>query len=119
METTNKKPNYDKDYMVKVIDKYVEDTDIPILKEVCYQNHWPYDTIMKQQRNSEILWQSIKRLLDKKESQLERLGLMGKIDRTMAVFSLKQLGWRDKKEMEVSTEKGNDLKIVFVDGKKE
>ena len=45
---------------------------------------------------------AIKRLMLKKEAQLEKLALKGKIDKTMAIFSLKQIGWRDKHEIEHS-----------------
>ena len=84
--------------MVKIIDDYTDNTGIPILKEICYQQKWCYEYITQLQRENEQLALSIKRLLCKKESQLERKGLSGEIDKTMAVFSLKQLGWRDQVE---------------------
>lgn len=31
---------------------------------------------------------------------MERGGLEGKIDKTMAIFSLKQLGWKDRQEID-------------------
>lgn len=37
-------------------------------------------------------------LLTKKEAALERLGLSGEVNTTMAIFALKQLGWSDKVE---------------------
>jgi predicted CopG family antitoxin len=43
---------------------------------------------------------TIKELIDKKEAQLERLALEKGIDNTMAIFSLKQLGWKDRTETE-------------------
>ena len=39
-------------------------------------------------------------LIAKKEAQLERLALEKQIDSRMAIFSLKQLGWKDKAELE-------------------
>ena len=39
---------------------------------------------------------------------LEKLGLKGKINTTLAVFSLKQLGWRGQQQVDTDT---NDEKI--------
>lgn len=93
---------YNIEEMCNIIDDYTDSTYVPILKEVCYQNHWNYDTVMKYQRENEELMQSIKRLLDKKEADLERGGLTGTLNKTVVVFSLKQLGWKDKQETELT-----------------
>ena len=101
-----KKAKYQLKNLCKIIDEYTDNTQIPILKEVCYQNDLNYSYVMQMRTKEENaeLSNSIKRLLDKKEAQLERLGLTGKIDRGMAIFSLKQLGWKDKPEQEDSIE---------------
>jgi hypothetical protein len=39
---------------------------------------------------------------------LEKGGLTGKYDKTMVIFSLKQLGWRDKIEAESKVEFDSD-----------
>lgn len=93
--------------LVKDIQEYTKKTDYPILKELCYQKHYNYDTIMKYQREDEELMQSIKELLYKKETYLERNGILGKLSNTMAVFTLKQLGWKDN--IEVKTNAIEDL----------
>ena len=79
---------------------YTEQTEYPILKELCYLKHYNYDYVMQLQRTNEELSQSIKELLYKKESYLEREGIKGNLAQTMAVFTLKQLGWRDNIEVE-------------------
>ncbi len=79
---------------------YTEQTEYPILKELCYLKHYNYDYVMQLQRANEELSQSIKELLYKKESYLEREGIKGNLAQTMAVFTLKQLGWRDNIEVE-------------------
>ena len=43
----------------------------------------------------------LKKCIAKKEANLEKGALTGKLNPSMAIFSLKQLGWRDKKEEEV------------------
>lgn len=83
------------DNLIQDIVEYTNNNDYPILKELCYQKHYNYDYIMQMQRNDEELSQSIKELLYKKEAYLEREGIKGNIAQTMAVFTLKQLGWRD------------------------
>ena len=105
--------------MVDIIERYTDDTEIPILKEVAYQNYWNYDTIMKYQRVNENLMQSIKRLLNKKESQLERKGLNKEIDRTVAIFSLKQLGWKDRQEISFGEEQADEINIKVIKSTKE
>lgn len=113
------KQKYKTENLVALLDKYTNDTDIPILKEVCYQNYLNYDTIMKYQRTDELLMQSIKRLLDKKESQLERKGLNKEIDRTVAIFSLKQLGWKDRQEISFGEEQADEIDIKIIRTNKE
>lgn len=86
--------------LMQDIIEYTDKTEYPILKELCYQKNYNYDYVMQMQRENEELSQSIKRLLYKKEVYLERNGLLGNIQQTMAVFTLKQLGWRDMPEQE-------------------
>ena len=109
------KPKYELDFMLEQIDEYTNNTEIPILKELCYQQYWNYDYIIKIKAEKEELGRSIKRLLDKKEAQLEKLSLNRIIDRTTAIFSLKQLGWKDRVETEFIDEKDNVLRIEVVD----
>ena len=44
----------------------------------------------------------------------KRLGLKGKINSTLAVFSLKQLGWRDQQQVDVGTDTKKSIKITLV-----
>lgn len=88
------------DNLIKDIVDYTNTTEYPILKELCYLKHYNYDYIMQMQRKDEELAQSIKELLYKKEAYLEREGIKGNLAQTMAVFTLKQLGWRDTIEVQ-------------------
>ena len=81
--------------MIEKIEIYTDNTFVPILKEICYKNHWNYVYVMELQKKHIKLSESIKRLLDKKEADLERGGLNGTLEKTTVVFSLKQLGWKD------------------------
>lgn len=91
------------------LDLYIENTDIPIVAEFAYKNHIPRQTLYE----LDPLRDTIKRLISKKEAQLERKALNREIDHTMAIFSLKQLGWVDKKEIKHSGE----IKTINIDEK--
>jgi hypothetical protein len=92
-----RKPKYTIKTMVRKIYEYTEKTQLPILKECCFQNDWNYDYVMQLQRDNPVLSQSIRRLLTKKEIILEK-GLYAGANNTGFVFGLKQLGWKDSPE---------------------
>lgn len=104
-------PLYDVADMVKRIDKYIADNTrtvkgkggnvvdyrFPIAKECFLQNGWARATVYDTAQNpgGEKLQEALERLTDAKEIRLERGAAWGYIDKTLAIFSLKQLGWRD------------------------
>jgi hypothetical protein len=83
---------------IKLLDKYIDDNEIPIVAEFAYLHNIRKATLYEK----EELKYSIKRLTEKKEAQLEKGALSGVINTTMAIFSLKQIGWSDKKEIDLS-----------------
>ena len=109
---------YDVDEICRALDSYTEQClkqkEVPILKEVFVKKGWNYNYITITlngrllEEGDERLETSIRNLIDAKEYMLERLGLKGKINTTLAVFSLKQLGWRDQQQVDTNT---NDKKI--------
>lgn len=94
------KDKYNIDYMLARIDIYIESRKkvVPILKECCLLNDWNYDYTMELRRGNDELSRSIRKILDWKEVRLEQGALTGQLEKTMAIFSLKQLGWKDKIE---------------------
>lgn len=80
----------------KKLEYYIENTDIPIVSEFAYQNN------MARQKLYEfpVINDTIKILISKKEAQLERKALNNEINTTMVIFSLKQLGWKDRHEVD-------------------
>jgi hypothetical protein len=82
--------------LVAKFQKYIEETDIPIIAEFAYQNGFGKQYLYDRPEFSDL----IKIALAKKEAALENGALMGTLNPTMAVFSLKQLGWRDKHEID-------------------
>ncbi len=79
----------------KLID-YIEDNTIPIIAEFAYHNHIPRQTLYELMDIKEIM----NELICKKEANLEKGMLSGKLPVAAASFSLKQLGWRDRQEIE-------------------
>ena len=89
--------------IISKMDKYTDESDLPILAEFAYQNN----ILRSQLYEYPEFANAIKRMMDKKEAQLEKLGAFNVINSTMAVFSLKQLGWTDKQQIEHSGEINN------------
>ena len=78
--------------------KYIEANDIPIVAEFSYQHGMSKSYLYSFPEFSE----PIKLCITKKEANLEGKSLVKEIDTTMAIFSLKQLGWTDKQALEHS-----------------
>ena len=94
---------YTDEYIAEIcdeIDKYTDQNDLPILAEFCYTHD------IRKQRLYDYAGFSdaIKRLIEKKESQVEKLGLFNVVNSTMAIFSLKQIGWSDKPKEQIAEE---------------
>ena len=105
---------YKVENIIPIIEKYIEEKELPIFKEVCYLNNWDSSHIYELARDNEELDHTIKKLIDKKEKELEQGGLTGKYKTAMAIFSLKQLGWKDKIELEQSSGEDKNIKIEMV-----
>lgn len=78
--------------------EYVTKTRIPILAEFAYKNKVTREYLYTLSEKDEQLFNAIKYCVLKKEAVLEKGALTGSLDHTMAIFSLKQLGWKDKPE---------------------
>lgn len=117
---------YDVDEICRALDSYtaqcVKQKEVPILKEVFVKKGWDYmyvtqilnGKLLEQKPSDDRLDRSIKNLINAKEYMLERLGLKGKINSTLAVFSLKQLGWRDQQQVDVGSTNNKSIKITLV-----
>ncbi len=85
----------------QAIEDYTEKTVIPILAEFSYT----YGVLRQELYKHPELSDAIKNLMAKKEFQLEKMAMTNKVNSTFAIFSLKQLGWRDKQEIEHKVDK--------------
>lgn len=110
---------YEPEQMVEIIEDYLQvclkKKRVPIFKEICVKAGWNYNVVQQKRAlpGYEALDEEMQRLINAKEFMLERLGLEGKIEKTMAVFSLKQLGWKDNNNIDVNTNV-DGLKIKLV-----
>ena len=85
--------------------KYIEEKDIPIVAEFASKHGLRRQTLYEHEALADVL----EKCLSKKEAALESLGLTNGINTTMAIFSLKQLGWSDKQQVNLDAKE----KITF------
>ncbi len=87
-------PEYIEEIQEKLTE-YIDSKAVPVVCEFAYLND------IRRSALYEIpeLAYSLKRLTEKKQANLELGALSNKINVSMAIFSLKQLGWSDKQEL--------------------
>jgi len=109
---------YTEEYKADILEKfekYIDDNDIPIVAEFAYKNN----IVRERLYEFPELAYTIKRCIGKKETNLEKGVLSGKLNAAMGIFSLKQLGWRDRQELAHSgnisdgSDTENKLKELF------
>jgi hypothetical protein len=96
--------------IIDLLVEYTESADIPILAEFCYLNRIRRSAMYEHEELSYALGQC----LLKKEWKLEKEALAGTIPVQMAKFSLAQMGWSDKQEIDHTT-KGQAINVCFGD----
>lgn len=87
--------------ILAAVDPYLEEADPPIVAEFAHQQgitrQYLYELAARQKSKGDgRLSDAIKRLSESKEIALERGALSGRYSPSVAIFSLKQLGWSDK-----------------------
>ena|SRR3990167_4416864 len=86
------------------LEEYSEVTTVPILNEFFYKFKVPGKQFETQIENGDEKLALIRDfLIAKKQAQLERGTLSGQLNPAMAIFSLKQMGWRDNVDSRVDT----------------
>ena len=92
--------------LVAAFREYIDTTDMPVISEFAYQHEIDKTLIYDKEEFSTLR----KKAIAKKEAYIEKGALTGLLNPTMAIFSLKQMGWRDKQDVEHSGDVG--VKIV-------
>lgn len=90
--------------LVSDADDYIANADPPILAEYAHMHgitrQYLYELADREKSNGNSkISDTIKKISEAKEIILERKGLSGDYNATMSVFSLKQLGWKDRQEI--------------------
>lgn len=94
-------PKVHVDDILAAVDPYLEEADPPILAEFAHRQgitrQYLYElAATRKAKGDGRLSDAIKRLSESKEIALERGALSGHYSPSVAIFSLKQLGWTDK-----------------------
>lgn len=101
---------WDRAELLEQFEQYIESTDIPIVAQfadsagIDRQRLYEWDEFKD----------ALKRCVQRKEAQLEFMALSGRVNCTMAIFSLKQLGWKDTHHNEHTGKDGGPLVITDV-----
>lgn len=85
---------YDREALALTFERYISETKLPIVAEFAYLNDVPRETLYTWEEFQTLL----KRCIDKKEAALERGMITEEFNVTASIFSLKQLGWKDRME---------------------
>ena len=85
---------YDRAALARKFQRYVAATEMPVVAQFAYENAVPRELLYDWEEFSTLL----KLSAAKKEAFLEINGLAGKLNTAMAIFSLKQMGWKDRVE---------------------
>lgn len=94
------------DVLIADIDSYIERADPPIIAEYAHLHGITRQRLYqladeKKAVGDMRLFDGIKKLSEAKEIKLEKNGLSGDYAANVAIFSLKQLGWSDKQNMNI------------------
>ena len=89
--------------------EYIDNADIPIIAKFAWQNEITKTRLYEFAKQYEWFSYVLQKCKEKKESALEELALQGKINVTMAIFSLKQQGWTDKTQSEITVRTIDDF----------
>lgn len=110
MRPVGRPREYDREALAKEFTQYIAENDIPILAEFAYLHDLDKQILYEWPEFIDL----VKRCVQKKEASLERQALKQGCNVTMAIFSLKQLGWSDKQE---TTLKGDHAHPIVVSEK--
>jgi hypothetical protein len=101
---------WDRAELARLISEYVDSTTIPILAEFAAKLGIRRQFLYEYPE----LKDAVERLIAKKEGALEREALCGNVNCSMAIFSLKQLGWRDTHEATLKSDPAAPLAFTLL-----
>lgn len=104
---------WDRAELLEALLTYTEETSIPIVAEFAYKHGVARQLLYDMPELADAL----KACIVKKEAALESRALSGDVNCSMAIFSLKQLGWKDTHEQTHKGDAAHPLVISQVDGR--
>lgn len=85
--------------LINDAEKYIKTADPPIIAEYAHLHGITRCYLYQLAESNPDLSNTIKMISEAKEIKLEKNALIGRYQHTMAIFSLKQLGWRDVQDV--------------------
>jgi hypothetical protein len=104
---------WDRAALKEALEQYIENTEIPILATFASD----HGVLRQYLYDLPELADAIKACTQKKEGALESMALTNKVNCSMAIFSLKQLGWTDKIDQTHKGDKEAPIMITATDGR--
>lgn len=104
---------WDREELRQALIQYVEITEIPILAEFAHE----HGVLRQYLYDLPELADAIRGCIEKKEFALEKKALNGSVNCSMAIFSLKQLGWTDKIDQMHRGDKEAPIMITATDSR--
>lgn len=119
MAKRGRPPKVTVENLINDVDGYLDSTVLPIVAEYAHLHNitaaYLYQLAQKElEEGRPDLSNAIKRIAEQKAVVLEKGALSGSFSASMAIFSLKQLGWRDRPE-EANTGGGVNIHDDFTD----
>lgn len=102
---------WDRAELLEQLLQYIETTDIPKVAEFAYTHGLHRQLVYEMPELADAL----KVLISKKEAALESKALAGDVNCSMAIFSLKQIGWKDTHENTIQGKGGGPIVISSTD----
>jgi hypothetical protein len=99
MAKRGRPPKVNIDALINDADKYIEEAEPPIIAEYAHLHGITRQRLYQLAEEHKELFDTIKKISEAKEVKLEKNALNGKYQHTMAIFSLKQLGWKDAQDV--------------------
>lgn len=84
--------------LINDADEYIATADPPIVAEYAHLHGITRQYLYELAGKDKALSDTIKKISESKEVVLEKKGLSGEYTASVAIFSLKQLGWKDSND---------------------
>ena len=102
MNKGGRPPKVNIEDLISDAEAYIQSAKPPIIAEYAHLHGITRQRLYQLADKDNRIFDVIKRISEAKEVDLEKGGLSGKYNASIVIFSLKQLGWKDKIEQDVN-----------------